>query len=311
MSVYKFTLQFFRQDPRSAYYMKEAQALGFRELRQVIVQDLYFIEGQLSQENCKQLALKLLTDPVTQSSSWMELPAAPSKPNPDTVIVEVTLRPGVTDPVPGTIVGALERDEILSRRNLKAGDVLIGPASSGPHTNGYSLIRKVFADVSLDTVFPELDSSLADALLAPHRSYLSTLYPILPRIKALAHLTGGGFVENIPRVLPENLNAEIQFGSWPIPPLWTIIRQKGKVKSVDMYRVFNMGIGMIAIRDKSTFDKVQVLSPKKLLSSANSSKAIRKLNLSVKRNLHVIISPPALRNQPSTSARTRFHERRL
>src|SRR5512138_1861515 len=115
--------------------------------------------------------------------------------------------------VAGTIVGVLERENILPRRNLRAGDVLIGLPSSGPHTNGYSLLRKIFADTPLDMVFPELGCPLADVLLAPHRSYLSTLYSLLSHLKALAHLTGGGFIENMPRVLPENLDAQIELGS--------------------------------------------------------------------------------------------------
>ena len=124
--------------------------------------------------------------------------------------------PGVYQPnefdVAGTIVGVVERDDILPRKNLQAGDVLIGLASSGPHTNGYSLIRKVFADTPLETFFPELNATLADALLAPHRSYYSILYPLLSQIKALAHLTGGGFIENIPRILPDNLGRRNSIG---------------------------------------------------------------------------------------------------
>lgn len=159
--------------------------------------------------------------------------------------------------VAGTIVGALERESILPRTNMREGDVLIGLSSSGPHTNGYSLIRKAFADTSLEMMIPELGCSLTDALMAPHRSYLSTLYPLLPDIKALAHITGGGFIENIPRVLPENLDALIHPGSWPIPPLWDLIRQKGNVQPDEMYRVFNMGVGMVAIVDQSQATKVQ------------------------------------------------------
>lgn len=159
--------------------------------------------------------------------------------------------------VAGTIIGIVERDAILPRANIQAGDALIGLASSGPHTNGYSLIRKAFADTSLDTIYPELGCSLADALLAPHRSYLSILYPLLPNIKALAHITGGGFIENIPRVLPEKLDARIHPGSWPVPPLWDLIQQKRKVLPNEMFRVFNMGIGMIAIVDKSHATRFQ------------------------------------------------------
>lgn len=146
--------------------------------------------------------------------------------------------------VAGTIVGVLERDEILPRPAIQAGDVLIGFQSSGPHTNGYSLIRRVFENMPLD-------DSLADALLAPHRSYFNTLYPYLSKVKALAHITGGGFIENIPRVLPENLDAVIHLNSWQAPPLWKRIQQKGNIATDEMYRVFNMGIGMVAIVDKS------------------------------------------------------------
>jgi phosphoribosylformylglycinamidine cyclo-ligase len=153
--------------------------------------------------------------------------------------------------VAGTIVGVLERDRILPRPNLLAGDVILGLPSSGPHTNGYSLIRKIFEDVDLQSVLPELGCSLADALLAPHRSYFNLLYPHLDKVKALAHLTGGGFIENIPRILPENLSAVIHLNSWEVPPLWNLIQQKGNISTEEMFRVFNMGVGIIVIVDKS------------------------------------------------------------
>jgi phosphoribosylformylglycinamidine cyclo-ligase len=153
--------------------------------------------------------------------------------------------------VAGTIVGVLERDRILPRSNLLAGDLILGLTSSGPHTNGYSLIRKIFEGADLESVVPELGCSLADALLTPHRSYFNVLHPHLDKVKALAHLTGGGFIENIPRVLLENLNAVIHLNSWNVPPLWRLIQEKGNISTEEMYRVFNMGIGMIAIVDKS------------------------------------------------------------
>jgi len=159
--------------------------------------------------------------------------------------------------VAGTIVGVLERDDILPRKNLKVGDVLIGFKSSGPHTNGYSLIRKVFEGADLESVVPELGCSLADALLASHRSYFNVLYPHLDKVKALAHLTGGGFIENIPRILPENLNAVIHQGSWQVPPVWKLIQERGNISTEEMYRVFNMGIGMIVIVDKSVASDFQ------------------------------------------------------
>lgn len=180
---------------------------------------------------------------------------------------ETAEMPGVYQPnefdVAGTIVGVLERGGILPRSDLQAGDVLIGLSSSGPHTNGYSLIRKVFANSSLNTFFPELNSTLAEALLAPHRSYYPVLYSLLSRIKALAHITGGGFVENIPRILPEHLNAKIQLGSWLMPPLWSFIQQMGNIPTEEMYRVFNMGIGMIAIVEKSKAAEIQEWIPEK------------------------------------------------
>ena len=163
--------------------------------------------------------------------------------------------------VAGTIVGVLERARLLPRPNLLAGDLILGLPSSGPHTNGYSLIRKVFEGEDLQSVHPELGCSLADALLAPHRSYLNDLYSFLPHVKALAHITGGGFIENIPRVLPENLSAVINLNSWQVPPLWKLIQQQGNISTEEMYRVFNMGIGMVAIVDKSIAHELQASIP--------------------------------------------------
>jgi phosphoribosylaminoimidazole synthetase len=180
---------------------------------------------------------------------------------------ETAEMPGVYQPnefdVAGTIIGVLERDDILPRAGLQVGDVLLGFSSSGPHTNGYSLIRKVFADTSLDTFFPELNATLADALLAPHRSYYPVLYSFLSHVKALAHITGGGFIENIPRILPNNLNAKIQMGSWPVPPLWNLIQQKGNIPVEEMCRVFNMGIGMVVIIDKIKAAEIQEWIPER------------------------------------------------
>lgn len=152
--------------------------------------------------------------------------------------------------VAGTIVGIVERENILPKNNLRASDVLIGLKSNGLHTNGYSLARKIFQDVPLDTIFPELGEPLQNVLLAPHRSYLRALEKFIAQpspIKALAHITGGGIVENLPRVLPENLSAHIELGSWQIPPLFQLIQQRGEIPTAEMFRVFNMGIGMLAI----------------------------------------------------------------
>lgn len=166
---------------------------------------------------------------------------------------ETAEMPGVYLPnmvdVAGTIVGIVERAKSLPHSNIQSGDILLGLSSSGPHTNGYSLIRKIFADVDLETVLPELNISLADALLAPHRCYLSVLETALNHsrspIKGLVHITGGGFFENIPRILPEGLSAQLKH--WPVPNLFKLIQNRGNIDSTQMYHIFNMGIGMVII----------------------------------------------------------------
>ena len=168
---------------------------------------------------------------------------------------ETAEMPGVYQPaefdLAGTIVGVLERERIMPKPSIQDGDLLLGMMSSGPHTNGYSLIRKVFEGTDLETTNRQLGCSLGEALLKPHRSYLPLLKSLIldhpDVIKGLAHLTGGGFIENIPRILPPNLNAVIDTRSWPVPPLFKLIQQKGSIKEDEMYRVFNMGIGMVAI----------------------------------------------------------------
>jgi phosphoribosylformylglycinamidine cyclo-ligase len=168
---------------------------------------------------------------------------------------ETAEMPGVYSPgefdVAGTIVGVVERALMLPRPGVRAGDVLVGLRSSGPHTNGYSLIRQAFRDVPLDTVLPELGRPLADILLASHRSYLPLLRSEIRNpesaVKALAHLTGGGFIDNLPRVLPEGVGAVVRLGSWPVPPLFKLIQQRGRVTTAEMHRVFNMGIGLVVI----------------------------------------------------------------
>jgi len=150
----------------------------------------------------------------------------------------------------GTIVGCLERDHSLPKADIQPGDRLVGMRSNGAHTNGYSLLRRIFAADELNTPLPELGGSLADALLAPHRSYLELLLPRLdaaaPIIKGLAHITGGGFLDNIPRMLPKQLGARIDLGSWPIPPFFKLVQKRSGISNAEIYRVLNMGIGMVA-----------------------------------------------------------------
>ncbi|OHD22555.1 MAG: hypothetical protein A2Y38_11220 [Spirochaetes bacterium GWB1_59_5] len=162
--------------------------------------------------------------------------------------------------IAGTIIGVVERGSILPSSNIGPGDVLVGFRSDSPHTNGYSLIRKVFEGIDPATVYPELGKPLGQTLLVPHRSYLPLLLPILSErpglIKALAHITGGGFIENIPRILPAGIEAVIQRGSWPVPPLYGLIQKTGGIDPDEMYRVFNMGIGMVAVVAKNRADEL-------------------------------------------------------
>jgi phosphoribosylformylglycinamidine cyclo-ligase len=152
----------------------------------------------------------------------------------------------------GFIVGAVDRAAIVDGRSIAAGDVVIGLPASGLHTNGYSLARRVFFDVagwSPATFVPEIGSALADALLEPHRSYLGLVRPVLEQrlAKGLAHITGGGITENLPRILPEGCGAEIDRHAWPLPPIFALLQHLGGIPDDDMYRTFNMGIGFIIV----------------------------------------------------------------
>lgn len=157
--------------------------------------------------------------------------------------------PGAFD-IAGTLVGVAERAALLPRDDVAPGDVLIGVASSGPHTNGYSFVRRLFEWVPMDVVPDGFDRPLGETLLAPHRSYLELLTPALQagKVKALAHITGGGLPENLPRALPSGVGAEIRLGSWPVPPLFRLVRELATAMPVDeLHRTLNMGIGMIVI----------------------------------------------------------------
>ena len=149
----------------------------------------------------------------------------------------------------GFIIGAVEKENIIDGRSISAGDIILGLPSSGLHTNGYSLVRKVFGDTSssLNKYYPELDNTIGEALLTPHRSYYKVLKPFLSSIKGMAHITGGGLPGNVPRILPDGLAAIFDGKSWSIPPIFNLIREKGNISTQEMYRVFNMGIGMVLI----------------------------------------------------------------
>ena len=154
----------------------------------------------------------------------------------------------------GFIVGALERGAILDGSRVRAGDLLIGLASAGLHTNGFSLARRAFFDLAgldLASRLPGSERTVRDVLLAPHLSYLQLLEPVLgdPRLHALAHITGGGLTDNLPRVLPPGLGAEIKLGSWRVPEEFAAIQRLAEVHAEEMYRVFNMGVGMVLVVD--------------------------------------------------------------
>lgn len=177
---------------------------------------------------------------------------------------ETAEMPGVYQPgafdIAGTLVGVAERAALLPRPDVAAGDVLIGVASNGPHTNGYSLLRKVFEWAAMDAAPPGFDRPLGEALLVPHRSYLDVLRPALATgaVKALAHITGGGLIENVPRVLPAGADAEIRLGTWPVPPLFALVEELTPgMDDTERHRTLNMGVGMVVVCAPNDVSAVQ------------------------------------------------------
>ncbi len=152
----------------------------------------------------------------------------------------------------GFIVGVVDKPKVIDGRSITQGDVVLGIPSTGLQTNGYSLARKLFFEVgnyNVDTFVDELGTTVGEALLATHSSFLPQIGPLLDsgKIKGLAHITGGGFLENIPRILPDGVSVEINRGSWQEPPIFGMMQKLGNVSDHEMFRTFNMGIGMIVI----------------------------------------------------------------
>jgi phosphoribosylformylglycinamidine cyclo-ligase len=154
----------------------------------------------------------------------------------------------------GTITGIVDQSRIVDGRRIEPGDTLVGLASSGLHTNGYSLVRRVLLDSGDDALsiyehIPAIGRTLSEELLITHRCYAPAVLPLLDEfdIKGMAHITGGGFYENIPRILPPKCSVTIERRTWPIPPIFNLIQERGNVPEPEMYRTFNMGIGFILI----------------------------------------------------------------
>lgn len=152
----------------------------------------------------------------------------------------------------GFAVGVVDRPKIIDGRTIQPGDVLIGVASSGLHSNGYSLVRRVLfedARLSVDHRLPELDRPLGEALLIPTRIYAKQILGLTAEfpIKGIAHITGGGLTENLPRIFPQGCHAHIDPGAWPVPAIFSLIAARGRVQLDEMYRVFNMGIGLVIV----------------------------------------------------------------
>ncbi len=162
--------------------------------------------------------------------------------------------------VAGFTVGVADKKDMITGENLKAGDVLIGLASTGIHSNGFSLIRKVFpmTKESLETYYEELGATLGETLLTPTRIYVKALKSIREagvKVKACSHITGGGFYENIPRMLKEGTHAEVELSSFPVPPIFKLLQEKGNIADQMMYNTYNMGLGMILAVDPADADK--------------------------------------------------------
>ena len=162
--------------------------------------------------------------------------------------------------VSGFVLGVVERSEMIDTSKIEAGDALIGVSSNGLHTNGYSLVRHVYgldSDPSpLYEFRSELGETLGDALLRPHEPYYNRLRPVFGMVKGIAHVTGGGLIENVPRMLPDCLAARFDASAWPVPPVFSQIQEDGGISRDEMYRVFNMGLGMVLACEPSRVSEV-------------------------------------------------------
>ncbi|MCU0521816.1 MAG: phosphoribosylformylglycinamidine cyclo-ligase [Anaerolineae bacterium] len=181
---------------------------------------------------------------------------------------ETAEMPGVYQPgsfdLVGTMIGWVDRANLIDGSRVRLGDVCLGLRSSGLHTNGFSLARRALAPLGWDTVLPELGQPLGIALLAPHRPYLrevEALWAAGVSIGAMAHLTGGAFIQNIPRALPDGVGVRIDKAAWEVPPLFRLIQREGNVAESEMYRAYNMGIGMVLVVPAAEVDRALTALP--------------------------------------------------
>ena len=196
---------------------------------------------------------------------------------------ETAEMPGLYSPgdydLAGFIVGVVEKERIIDTGSIASGDAIVGLPSSGLHTNGYSLVRRVFdldagGRVALEADYPVLGRTLGDELLEPHRCYYPLLKPLLsdeaglgPKggtarvIKGMAHITGGGIIENVARILPQGVTARFDTGAWTVPPIFALVQERGGVAADEMYRVFNMGIGMVVVCAPEHVERVLAFVP--------------------------------------------------
>jgi phosphoribosylformylglycinamidine cyclo-ligase len=186
--------------------------------------------------------------------------------------------PGEYD-LAGFIVGVVDKKNVIDGKSIKPGDVVLGIPSNGLQTNGYSLARKLFFEVGgykIDSYIDELGTTVGDALLATHQSFLPHIAPLLDsgKIKALAHITGGGVLENIPRVLPEGVSVQINRGTWPELPIFGLMQKLGNVSDKEMFRTFNMGIGMIAFCAPDDADSFGAVRIGNVIAGSNDVKII-------------------------------------
>jgi phosphoribosylformylglycinamidine cyclo-ligase len=163
----------------------------------------------------------------------------------------------------GFVIGVVEKDEIIAGKKIVAGNAVLGLPSNGLHTNGYTLARKVLGDTpeALSKYYEELGTTAGEALLEPHICYYNRLKPLLPFTKGIAHITGGGLIDNVPRILPQGLAARFDSRTWSVPAVFPLIQRLGNVERDEMYHVFNMGVGMVVVCAQEDLQKFTAQIP--------------------------------------------------